>query len=173
MATPALAAITHRPLGYGLAGLIVLADQLVKWAVTGPARLAEVGVIEVLPIFDLRYIRNYGISLGLFQAGSDTARWALVALTSVIAAGVAAWIWRERLRGEVAALALVLGGAIGNIIDRARLGYVIDYADLHIGSFRPFLVFNVADAAITIGVVVLLARAFLVRHASKVETTNA
>ena len=163
----------HRPLGYGVAGLIVLADQLIKWVLTGPARLAEVSVIPVLPIFDFRYIRNYGISLGLFQAGSDTARWALVVVTTVIAVGVAVWIWRERLRGEVVALALVLGGAIGNIIDRARLGYVIDYADLHLGSFRPFLVFNVADAAITIGVVVLLARAFLVRQSSKVETTNA
>ncbi len=171
MTAPAIA--THRPLGYGLAALIVFADQLVKWALTGPARLAEISVIEVLPVFDFRYIRNYGISLGLFQAGSDTARWALVALTTVIATGVAAWIWRERLKGEVVALALVLGGAIGNISDRARLGYVIDYADLHIGAFRPFLVFNVADAAITIGVVVLLGRAFLVRQASKVETTNA
>jgi signal peptidase II len=58
---------------------------------------------------------------------------------------------------------MVLGGALGNIIDRIRLGYVVDYADLHFGDFRPFLVFNVADAAITIGVLLLLVRALLMR----------
>lgn len=163
----------HRPFGYGLAALIVLVDQTVKLILTGPAELAQRAVIEVLPFFDFRYVRNYGISLGLFQADSAVGRWALVVLTVVIATGVAVWIWRERLKGEVTALAMVLGGAIGNIIDRGRLGYVIDYADLHFGSFRPFLIFNIADAAITIGVVILLLRAFLARPDSKLETTDA
>jgi signal peptidase II len=58
---------------------------------------------------------------------------------------------------------MVLGGAIGNILDRVRFGYVLDFADLHFGEFRPFLVFNVGDASISIAVVVLLLRAFLVR----------
>ena len=58
---------------------------------------------------------------------------------------------------------MVLGGALGNILDRARFGYVVDFADLHFGDFRPFLVFNVGDAAISIGVVILLLRAFLTR----------
>ena len=58
---------------------------------------------------------------------------------------------------------MVLGGALGNILDRVRFGYVVDFADLHFGDFRPFLVFNVADAAISIGVVILLLRAFLTR----------
>jgi len=57
----------------------------------------------------------------------------------------------------------VLGGALGNILDRIRLGYVVDYADLHFGEWSPFLVFNLADSAITIGVLVLLVRAILVR----------
>ncbi len=61
-------------------------------------------------------------------------------------------------------LGLVLGGALGNILDRARFGYVVDFADLHFGDWRPFLVFNVADAAITVGVLVLLIRAFLTRE---------
>ena len=75
-------------------------------------------------------------------------------------------------RGGVAAtLGLILGGAIGNLIDRVRLGYVIDYADFHIGDIRPFLVFNLADAAITIGVLILLARALMLREkAPKSET---
>jgi signal peptidase II len=58
---------------------------------------------------------------------------------------------------------MVLGGALGNILDRVRFGYVVDFADLHFGDFRPFLVFNVGDAAISIGVVILLLRAFLTR----------
>lgn len=163
----------HHTLGYGMAALIVAADQALKLWLTGPMQLEQEGLIEIMSIFDLRYLRNYGISLGLFQANSDAARWLLVALTAVIAAGVAVWIWRERVRGEVWALALVLGGALGNIIDRARLGYVVDYADLHIGEWRPFFIFNLADAAITFGVVILLLRAFLVRGESKTETTNA
>ena len=61
-------------------------------------------------------------------------------------------MWRERLRGDVLALSMVLGGALGNIVDRVRYGYVVDYADLHFGAFRPFYIFNLADAAITIGV---------------------
>ena len=61
-------------------------------------------------------------------------------------------------------LSLILGGAIGNIYDRFIFGYVIDYADLHIGTFRPFLIFNIADAAITIGVIIILARSLFVRE---------
>jgi signal peptidase II len=70
---------------------------------------------------------------------------------------------REKLLGDILALSLILGGALGNIKDRYELGYVVDFADLHFGDFRPFLIFNVADAAITIGVVIVLARAFLMR----------
>jgi signal peptidase II len=68
------------------------------------------------------------------------------------------------------ALGLVLGGALGNILDRVRFGYVVDFADLHFGEFRPFLIFNVGDAAISIGVVILLLRAFLTRKGENKET---
>jgi signal peptidase II len=73
------------------------------------------------------------------------------------------WIWNEKRRDDALALALVLGGALGNIVDRIRYGYVVDFADLHFGEWRPFLIFNVADAAITIGVLLLLVRALLTR----------
>jgi signal peptidase II len=85
----------------------------------------------------------------------------LIAGTGAIALGVAGWLLFERRRVDVIALALVLGGALGNIYDRVTRGYVIDYADLHIGEWRPFLIFNFADAAITIGVLILLARSLL------------
>jgi signal peptidase II len=162
------------------AGLIAAAalfavDQLSKWAVTGPLGIAGMGgAREIVPFFDLRFVPNVGISLGLLPADGHLTRWALVVLTAAIAAGVAVWMWRERNRADQMALGLVLGGALGNILDRVRFGYVVDFADLHFGDWRPFLVFNVADAAITIGVLILLVRAFLTREkADPVENSHA
>ena len=139
---------------------IFIVDQLVKWWVIGPLNLEAVRQVEVLPFFNFTWVENRGISFGLFTAGSDAARWLLTGVTAIIATGVAIWITREKQWGDQAALSLVLGGALGNIVDRARFGYVVDYADLHFGDFRPFLVFNIADAAISIGIVILLLRAF-------------
>ena len=161
----------YRPLGYGIAIAIFVVDQLAKWAIMGPIALRERGLITITGFFDLRWVENYGVSMGFLIASSDKERWILVAVTAAIAAGVSLWIWRERARFDVVALGLVLGGAIGNIADRARLGYVADFLDLHIGGWHPFLVFNVADAAITIGVLLLVARALLARE-PKVPAEN-
>lgn len=151
-------------LGFAVALAVFAVDQLVKWAVTHPLGLNRIGdQLVLLPIFNLTYTENQGISLGLLNATNPVGRWMLVALTSAIAIGVAVWIGRERNRVDRAALGLVLGGALGNILDRVRHGYVVDFADLHFGDFRPFLVFNVADAAISIAVAILLLRAFLTR----------
>ena len=152
-----------RSFGFSIAALIFALDQLSKWVVTGPLQLREVGQVVLLPIFNLTYTENNGISLGLLNATNPVGRWMLVALTSVIAVGVAYWIGKEKNRFDQLALGMVLGGALGNILDRVRFGYVVDFADLHFGDFRPFLVFNVGDAAISIGVVILLLRAFLTR----------
>ena len=155
----------NRTFGLILAALIFLADQAVKWWVTGPLALREEGDQIVLgPVFNLTRVNNIGTSLGLLNAHSDAMRWALVALTAAIALVVLVWLLRERKLGDIAALGLVLGGALGNIRDRAMFGYVIDYADLHFGTYQPFLVFNLADAAITSGVVIILARSFLIRE---------
>jgi signal peptidase II len=153
-----------RKVGYAVAALIFALDQLAKWLVTGPLHVARLGdQLVLLPIFNLTYTQNNGISLGLLNAQTDVGRWMLVALTSAIAVAVAVWIGREKNRFDQIALGMVLGGALGNILDRVRHGYVVDFADLHFGDFRPFLVFNVGDAAISIGVVILLLRAFLTR----------
>lgn len=154
-----------RRTGFAVAAAIFVVDQLVKWLVTGPLAIRQIGdVRQIVGIFDLRFVPNIGVSLGLFPAGSDAMRWGLVVLTAGIAAGVAWWMLREKARTDLVALGMVLGGAIGNILDRIRFGYVVDFADLHFGEWRPFLVFNVADAAITIGVLILLARALFVRE---------
>ena len=153
----------RRP-AYIVAASIFAFDQLTKWIVTGPLGVNQIGdQMVLLPIFNFTYTENQGISLGLLNASSDTARWLLVALTSTIAIAVAFWIGREKNQADQIALGMVLGGALGNILDRVRFGYVVDFADLHFGDFRPFLIFNIGDAAISIGVVVLLLRAFLFR----------
>ena len=128
--------------------------------------------IELLPFFDLTRVHNHGISLGLLTAASDTQRWLLVAFTAAIAATVTFWLFREPKRGDQIALGMVLGGALGNILDRVRFGYVVDFCDLHFGDWRPFLVFNVADAAISIGVIILLLRAFLAKPKAPEETID-
>jgi signal peptidase II len=156
--------MANRRLGFVIAAAVFALDQLTKWIVTGPFGLNQLGdQIVLLPIFNFTYTENNGISLGLLNAETSVGRWMLVALTSAIAIGVAIWIGREKNRIDQAALGMVLGGALGNILDRVRHGYVVDFADLHFGEFRPFLVFNVGDAAISIAVIILLLRAFLSR----------
>jgi len=154
----------NRVLGLSLALAVFLADQLVKWVVVNIFQLKARESIELLPIFELRWVPNHGVSMGFLTAGSEGARWALVAMTAAISVFVGVWLWRERRRDDALALALVLGGAMGNIVDRLRLGYVVDYAHLHFGDISPFLVFNVGDAAITVGVLLLLVRALLTRE---------
>ena len=155
--------MAERRFGFAIALLVFALDQLTKWIVAGPLELQSIRQIVLLPIFNLSWTENNGISLGLLNAETEVGRWMLVAVTGAIAIGVAVWLGREKQRGDQLALGMVLGGALGNILDRVRFGYVVDFADLHFGGFRPFLVFNVADAAISIGVVILLLRAFLIR----------
>ena len=155
---------SHRPLALAIAGLIFLFDQATKWVVTYPLELQARGQIKLLPFFDLRWVENRGVSMGFLTADGELGRWLLVALTAAIATGVVVWLWRERNRQDAIALSFVLGGALGNILDRIRFGYVVDFADLHFGEWRPFLIFNVGDAAITIGVLLLLFRALLTRE---------
>ena len=157
---------------YLFALALFLVDQLSKFLILGPLRLREVLEVKLLPIFSFTYVENRGISLGLLHADSDSGRWLLVAMTGAIAVGVAYWMSREEQPGERTALAMVLGGALGNIVDRVRLGYVVDFLDLHFGAFRPFYVFNVADAAISIGVVILLLRAFLASRTKNSESRS-
>ncbi|MDC8753819.1 signal peptidase II [Erythrobacter sp. sf7] len=163
----------NRIIGLVIAAFIALIDQAVKLYVVGPLALRQVGNIDLLPFFDLTYTENRGISLGMLQATDMETRWLLVAMTAVIALIVLVWMMREKALGDIFGLALILGGALGNIRDRYDLGYVIDYADFHIGDFRPFLIFNIADAAITIGVVIILARSLFVRDKEETESGDA
>ena len=133
-----------------------------KTALTAGIALAQIGEFSFI-------LAGLGVSLGMFEATSPEMRWGLVLVTALIALVVTVWMMREKLLADILALSLILGGALGNIKDRYDLGYVVDFADLHFGEFRPFLIFNVADAAITIGVVIVLARAFFMGDKDKAE----
>ena len=160
--------MTTRLTGIITAALVFIADQFSKYMVMAPFDLKARGQIELLPFFNLTWVENYGVSMGFLTADTALGQWLLIGLTGAISIAVLVWLWREKNRQDVLALGLILGGALGTIVDRVRFGHVVDFADLHFGDIRPFLVFNVADAAITIGVVILLMRALLVREKPKV-----
>jgi signal peptidase II len=144
--------------GYALAAIVLILDQISKYWVLNIIRLPEIGGIDVLPFFRLTFVGNIGVSMGLLPADSDLARWLLTSATAAIALAVALWLRREKNAVDIIALGLVLGGALGNIIDRARFGYVVDF--LHFfWAEHSFYIFNLADSAITLGVILLLARA--------------
>jgi signal peptidase II len=150
-----------------LVPLIVAVDQFAKWLVLNEPRFNALGClerttpcgkIEISGIFDLTMLWNRGMSYGLFQS-EGAMRWVLVGVTLAIAIGFAVWLLRASRWLTALALALVVGGAIGNLIDRVRFGAVVDFFDFS-GLFFPY-VFNVADAAITVGAVLLFFDQFL------------
>lgn len=157
-----------RLIGIIVAVAALILDQISKWFVTYPIALRSREVLDVVPFFSLRWAENVGVSLSYFEAKSDFGRWTLVAFTSIIAAAVALWLWRNCIMRNGIGLGLVLGGAIGNIADRIRLGHVVDFLDLHFGSWRPFAIFNIADCVISVGVIFLLVNS----RTSKDETPD-
>jgi signal peptidase II len=144
------------PLAAGMAAVLLCVDQLSKFIVTYPLALPQRGTIDLLPFFGLRWEENRGVSMSFLSAGDELGRWLLVAFTGTICMGAGMWLWRERRRDHAIALAFILGGALGNIIDRIHRGFVVDFADLQIGAWRPFGIFNFADVSISIGVLLLL-----------------
>ncbi len=130
----------------GVAGLTVLVDQLSKWWAGRALGLGEPRPLA-LPWVQLTLVHNTGAAFGLFQRWT----WIFVAV-SLVTCGIILWSLRQERRGSPSiALALILGGAVGNLIDRVVRGYVVDFIDL-----RVWPVFNVADSAITIGVAMIL-----------------
>ncbi|MCT8970391.1 signal peptidase II [Microbaculum marinisediminis] len=142
-------------LGASVALVVFLLDRLHKWAMLGPIDIAARGRIEVAPFFDLILVWNRGVSYGLFQQDTEAGRWVLVAVK--IVASLALWIWLARAHSRLTAVSigLVIGGAIGNAVDRAIYGAVADF--FHFSAFGwSWYVFNLADVAIVAGVVGLL-----------------
>jgi signal peptidase II len=130
---------------------VYVADQATKvWAVRRLMTGGEVRVIDGLLHFG--YAENPGIAFGQFQGGGELGRWALSALAAVAAVGVLVYFFRASGVGRrtLAACALLLSGVAGNLTDRVRLGYVVDFIELHLGAFQ-WPTFNIADAAICVG----------------------
>ena len=144
---------TH--LGWLTALAVFVLDRLSKWWIVEVYDLPERGSVAVLPFFSLTMVWNQGISLGLFQADSDLGRWLLIGVTGAISLALAVWLARVETRLLAVAIGLVLGGAVGNIIDRLIYPGVADFFHFHAFG-ASFYVFNVADSAISIGVVLLL-----------------
>lgn len=139
-----------------IAVVIVIADQLTKWA-----------VVEWIPLYDkvplnsflnLTHQKNTGAAFSFLADAGGWQRWFFVALASAVSSVIAVWLWRIRNDGQMvlsAGLAMVLGGAIGNLIDRILLGHVTDFIQVWFGNWA-FPSFNVADAGISVGAVLLI-----------------
>src|SRR3954464_9167574 len=93
----------YRTLGLSIAAVVFVVDQLVKWVVAYPLQLHQRNEIELLPIFNLRWVQNYGVSMGFLTAAGEIERWLLVALTAAIAIGVLVWLWHEKRRDDAIA----------------------------------------------------------------------
>jgi len=140
---------------YAIALAVIVLDQLSKYWILGVLRLPEQQAHEVLWPLQFTRIWNEGVSFGLLQAQHDVVRWGLVVFSLGVAALLAAWARSQGRLLPALGLGMVIGGAIGNAIDRARFGAVVDFIDVQRLGFFPWI-FNVADSGITIGVALLL-----------------
>lgn len=146
-------------LAFALAIAIIAADQLSKAWVLFVLDLPRLGSVPLLGPINLSMVWNRGVSFGLFRADHEVMRWALAAFSLGVALILAGWA-RKLTRPRLAvALGLIMGGAVGNLIDRVRFGAVCDFIDFS-ALYFPW-VFNIADSAISIGVVILLLDSFL------------
>ncbi|MDP3854734.1 signal peptidase II [Phenylobacterium sp.] len=140
---------------YALAAFVIAADQASKYWILAVYDLPSRFSVPIAGPFSLTMVWNRGVSFGLFRADQELTRWLLAAF-AVIVSCVLAWWARQAPRATLAlGFGLVIGGALGNVIDRIRFGAVADFLDFQRLGFFPW-VFNVADSAITVGVVFLL-----------------
>ena len=142
-------------LGLIVAFMALIADQALKWWMLHVFRIEAKGQVAVTPFFDLVMVWNPGISYGLFPQDSAAGRYVLIGIAIAAVAGLIVWLARARSTIGAAGIGLVIGGAIGNAIDRALYGAVADFFSFHAFGYHWY-VFNIADAAIVAGVAGLL-----------------
>jgi len=139
-------------LGLGIAAVVIVADQVVKWWVV--TQLMQVPrVVELTGWLNLVMTWNHGISFGLFSG--EAVPYILVALALAVVGLLVAWLVKAERLAAGLWLGLVIGGAVGNVIDRIRVGAVADFIDVHVGAWH-WPAFNVADSAITVGVALIV-----------------
>jgi len=136
--------------------LVIIADQVSKWAIIQWIPLY--GKVPLYDFINLTHQRNYGAAFSFLADAGGWQRWFFVVLATAVSGFIALWSWRIRNEGPMvlaAGLALVLGGAVGNLIDRIRIGYVTDFIQVWFGNWA-FPSFNVADSAISVGAAFLI-----------------
>ncbi|MBR6412967.1 MAG: lipoprotein signal peptidase [Alphaproteobacteria bacterium] len=136
---------------------VILFDQLSKIIVLD--KCVEHETMEIFPLFNLFLTFNRGVSFSLLTSDSAYAPMLLSAFTLVVAGLLIYWIQKEKNKMAKVGLALILGGALGNVIDRIRFGAVVDFLDFYLGEYH-WPAFNIADSAICIGVAILLLSSF-------------
>lgn len=153
----------HRTFGLGLAAVVLVLDQATKWWMLEVVGIALRPPIEVTPFFNLVMVWNRGVSFGLFAHEAEVMPYVLSGVAVAISAALLVWLARAERRWIAAAIGLVVGGAVGNVIDRLRFGAVADFFDVHVAGWH-WPAFNVADAAIVVGVGMILLDGFATRH---------
>jgi signal peptidase II len=141
-------------IGLPIAAVVLLIDQASKWlmlSVMSPPR-----AIEVTGFFNLVLAWNTGVSFSAFAGGGPASRWILIAVAVAISGLVVAWMGRTERRWLIAGFGAIVGGALGNVIDRLIHGAVVDFLDFHLAGWH-WPAFNLADSAITLGVVAVIA----------------
>jgi signal peptidase II len=152
--------MTSARLGFLIAAVTFVLDQATKLCTLFVIDLPLREPIRLAPFLDLIVVWNRGISYGLFQQHTEFGRWLLILLSVAASLALSIWIKRTANRWLAASLALIVGGALGNVVDRLAYGAVFDFIHIHVGSFSWY-VFNVADAAIVAGVAGLLYDSFV------------
>jgi signal peptidase II len=139
--------------------LAVILDQVSKLAIAGSMQLYQ--SIQIMPYFNLTYVHNTGAAFSFLSDAGGWQRWFFAGLALVISGVIAVWLARLKQHETLlaVALSLVLGGAMGNLIDRLAYGYVIDFLDVYYQTWH-WPAFNIADSAITLGVILMLAESF-------------
>ena len=152
-----------------LAGLIVILDQVTKWAIIKWVELHQIG-LEITPWFRITHRQNLGAAWSFLADAGGWQRWFLATLAIAVSGYIIYWLWTLRSqRSSVLSigLALVLGGALGNVIDRIALGYVIDFISIDLFGWE-FPAFNVADSAISVGAACLIIDALFISKLGEV-----
>ena len=146
---------TPRAVGFAVAVAALALDQGNKLWLIDVFDIAARQPVGLAPFLDVVMARNPGISYSLLSAHSAAGRWGLFAFAVLATLGLSGWLWRTRTWAVATGLGLILGGALGNAVDRFRYGWVADFYYFHVGAFHWY-VFNLADVAITAGVALLL-----------------
>jgi len=147
-----------------LSALIIVLDQASKWVMSSWLSLYE--TVAVIPFFNLTMAHNTGAAFSFLSQAGGWQRWFFVGLALAVSLGLLIWLKKiAKTNLEAMSVSLILGGAIGNVIDRVYFGYVIDFLDVYYGSYH-WPAFNIADSAIVIGAIILVIDSFTAKPES-------